>query len=105
MDGDFASQANDSTDEPGDWMDNTHEATDVESQGLTHSMKHTIADLEPATDYHATVQVKNKFMWGANSEFAFSTKKGELRPFTSHSTSKQVLLPNLIQNNRCYCQI
>lgn len=68
-------KANDSTDEPGDWMDSTFEAADVETQGLMHSMKHTIADLEPATDYHATVQVKNKFMWGANNEFAFSTKK------------------------------
>lgn len=68
-------RANDSTDEPGEWQDNTYEATEMESQGLMHYMKHTISDLEPATDYHATVQIKNKFMWGANSELDFSTKK------------------------------
>lgn len=68
-------RANDSTDEPGEWQDNTYEATDMKSQDLMHYMKHTINDLEPATDYHATVQIKNKFMWGANTEFAFSTKK------------------------------
>ncbi|XP_042207231.1 protein amalgam-like isoform X2 [Homarus americanus] len=68
-------KANDSTDEPGEWHDNTYEATDMETQGLMHYMKHTINDLEPATDYHAIILVKNKFMWGANTEFAFSTKK------------------------------
>ncbi|KAG7154604.1 Contactin-2-like [Homarus americanus] len=78
-------KANDSTDEPGEWHDNTYEATDMETQGLMHYMKHTINDLEPATDYHAIILVKNKFMWGANTEFAFSTKK--VPPTTTPTTS------------------
>nr|XP_027211381.1 uncharacterized protein LOC113804698 isoform X2 [Penaeus vannamei] len=40
-----------------------------------HTMKHTIEDLEPATDYHANVQIKNQFMWGENQQFTFSTRK------------------------------
>lgn len=68
-------KANDSTDEPGEWSEMTYDASDVETNGLMHTMKHTIEDLEPATDYHANVQIKNQFMWGENQQFAFSTRK------------------------------
>ncbi|KAK8376395.1 hypothetical protein O3P69_009795 [Scylla paramamosain] len=68
-------KANDSTDLPGDWEEATYEATELETEGLVHHMKHTLDGLQPATDYHAAIQVKNKFNWSANAEYAFSTKK------------------------------
>ncbi|XP_045121071.1 limbic system-associated membrane protein-like isoform X2 [Portunus trituberculatus] len=68
-------KANDSTDLPGDWEEATYEAKEIETEGLVHRMKHTLEGLQPATDYHAAIQVKNKFNWSANAEYAFSTKK------------------------------
>ncbi|KAG0721621.1 Neural cell adhesion molecule 1 [Chionoecetes opilio] len=68
-------KANDSTDLPGDWEENTFDATEHETEGLVHQMMHTLDGLQPATDYHAAVQVENKFKWSANTEYEFSTKK------------------------------
>lgn len=73
----FSPQANMSSDLPGEWQEDTFTATDLETDGLVHSMKHTFNGLQPATDYHAAIQVKNKFKWSADTEYAFSTKKGE----------------------------
>ena len=52
------------------------DAKDVVTEGLMHSMKHSLEELEPATDYEAEVQIKNQFMWGETQQFAFSTRKG-----------------------------
>ncbi|XP_066960736.1 lachesin-like [Macrobrachium rosenbergii] len=69
-------KANDSTDEPGEWMDMTHEVNgNLETNGLKHTMKHTLRDLEAATDYNASVQIKNQYLWGDSAEFSFSTRK------------------------------
>ncbi|XP_050712500.1 neurotrimin-like isoform X2 [Eriocheir sinensis] len=68
-------KANVSSDLPADWQEDTYEAADLETDGLVHRMKHTLDGLQPATDYHAAIQVKNKFTWSANTEYAFSTKK------------------------------
>lgn len=65
-----------SSDLPGDWQEETYEADDIDTEGLVHRMKHTLDDLQPATDYHAAIEVKNKFTWSASTEYAFSTKKG-----------------------------
>ena len=47
------------------------------SSGPVQHMTHAITDLEPATDYEATVAVENKFGWSGDSEiFHFNTKKG-----------------------------
>lgn len=74
-------KANDSTDEPGEWMDMTYEVNNnLETNGLTHSMKHALNNLEAATDYDAFVQIKNQYMWGNSTEFSFSTKKETAQP-------------------------
>ncbi|KAK8385393.1 hypothetical protein O3P69_012319 [Scylla paramamosain] len=49
------------------------------SSGPVQQMTHAITDLEPATDYEATVAVENKFGWSGDSEiFHFYTKKAEV---------------------------
>lgn len=68
-------KANDSTDLPGDWQEDTYAVTELDTDGLLHRLKHTLDDLQPATDYHAAIQVKNKYTWSANTEYEFSTKK------------------------------
>lgn len=74
-------KANDSTDEPGEWMDMTHEVNgNLETNGLKHTMKHTLRDLEAATDYNASVQIKNQYLWGDSAEFSFSTRKEVAQP-------------------------
>ncbi|XP_050739672.1 protein amalgam-like isoform X2 [Eriocheir sinensis] len=46
------------------------------SSGPVQYMSHAITDLEPATDYEATVAVENKFGWSGDSEiFHFYTRK------------------------------
>ncbi|KAK7072687.1 hypothetical protein SK128_027831, partial [Halocaridina rubra] len=84
-------KANESTDEPGEWMDMTYEVNNnLETNGLTHAMKHKLDDLEAATDYNAMVQIKNQFMWGDSAEFSFSTRKA---PTTT--TSTPIITPHI----------
>ncbi|XP_045133288.1 limbic system-associated membrane protein-like isoform X2 [Portunus trituberculatus] len=46
------------------------------SAGPLKYMTHAITDLDPATDYEATVAVENKFGWSRDSEiFLFNTRK------------------------------
>ncbi|XP_069179322.1 protein amalgam [Procambarus clarkii] len=48
----------------------------VATDGLRHTLASTVAGLEAATDYEATVRVRNTYGWSAPSPvFSFSTKK------------------------------
>ncbi|XP_018009876.1 protein amalgam-like isoform X2 [Hyalella azteca] len=58
-----------------EWTDLTQAPESVETRGIRHSLQHTITDLQPATDYEAAVQVKNKYQWGSMAKFNFSTRK------------------------------
>lgn len=85
-------KANDSTNEPGEWKEEPVEVQpeDVDTDGLKHIMKHTLKDLLPATDYEARVSVKNKYKWGAEEVFKFSTRKA---PPTTTTTTTTTSLP------------
>ncbi|XP_068226409.1 neural cell adhesion molecule 1-like isoform X2 [Palaemon carinicauda] len=85
-------KANDSTDEPGEWIDMTHEVNgNMETNGLKHTLKHTLGELEAATDYNAMVQIKNQYMWGDSAEFSFSTRK--VLPTTISTTTTTTPIP------------
>jgi len=72
-----------------EWVTVKKVARSVASQGSHHSLRHTIVNLSPATDYEAAVQVKNKNQWGTLGKFSFSTRKGK--------GSRSVLYLNLEQ--------
>lgn len=72
-------QANDSTDEPGEWMEVTEVPSeqDREDGGVTRTFRHTLTDLQRATDYEAVLQVRNELKAAEEVNFTFSTRKGE----------------------------
>ncbi|KAK8385320.1 hypothetical protein O3P69_012266 [Scylla paramamosain] len=58
------------------------------SSGPLKYMSHAISDLEPATDYEATVAVENKFGWSGDSKiFHFNTRKVEPSTTTTTTTA------------------
>lgn len=73
----FLAQANDSTDHPGDWHSNTYVASNVTTNSLQHSLSHILDNLEPATEYHGALKVRNKYNWSGDTEFQFNTIKGK----------------------------
>lgn len=63
---------------PGQWIDRLHspKLSKENFTGPIHHMSHAIEDLEPATDYEASVSVENKFGWSETSKpFQFYTRK------------------------------
>ncbi|KAK3873208.1 hypothetical protein Pcinc_021763, partial [Petrolisthes cinctipes] len=68
-------KANDSTDHPGDWHGSTFAVNNVTTNNLQHSLSHTLETLEPATEYHGALKVRNKYDWSADTEFQFNTNK------------------------------
>lgn len=90
-------KANESTDEPGEWVDMTYEVdNNLETNGLTHSMKHKLDNLEAATDYNSMVQIKNQFMWGDSAEFSFSTRKEVAQPTKDINGASSVRVSNVL---------
>ncbi|KAF2368991.1 Immunoglobulin I-set [Trinorchestia longiramus] len=69
-------KANESTDEPGEWMEITEQVEEVEqSPGPMRSFEHTVTDLERATDYEAILAIRNSVKPSDEVSFAFSTRK------------------------------
>uniref|UniRef100_A0A2P2I635 Protein amalgam-like n=1 Tax=Hirondellea gigas TaxID=1518452 RepID=A0A2P2I635_9CRUS len=82
------SKGEDSSDTISDeWIDLTEASKGSKGVGDRHSLRHTITGLQPATDYEAAVQVKNKFQWGTRAKFNFSTRKEVMSLQTTSSLS------------------
>lgn len=72
-------KANDSTDEPGEWMEVTQVPSEengmAEDNSVTRSFRHTLTDLQRATDYEAVLLVRNEIKEAEEINFSFSTRK------------------------------
>ncbi|XP_076035504.1 limbic system-associated membrane protein-like isoform X2 [Oratosquilla oratoria] len=66
-------------------LDGEENESTIHTTGIKHSIRHTISDLESATEYEVKIEVKNKFAWSSVADFSFSTKKAE--PTTTSTTT------------------
>ena len=71
-------QANESTEEPGEWAQ-IEESLEDDQAGIERSFHHTLTDLDRATDYNAKLSVRNTHKGTEEAYFNFSTKKGKER--------------------------
>ncbi|KAA0188047.1 hypothetical protein HAZT_HAZT007316 [Hyalella azteca] len=70
-------QANESTDEPGEWMEIAEDVAEgAQDAGPSRSFERTVADLERATDYDGVLVIRNSVKPSADVTFNFSTRKG-----------------------------
>lgn len=89
------SKANDSTDQPGEWQEVKEEPEDVQT-GIARTFRHTLTDLERATDYDAVLSVSNRVKPAEEEvSFTFSTRK-ETADHRSTSGSDGVLMSSII---------
>ncbi|CAL4092915.1 unnamed protein product, partial [Meganyctiphanes norvegica] len=56
-------------------------------RGIKYTIRHTLFDLAPGTEYVVTVQVSNQFMWGEPASFTFSTEAETTTTTTTTTTS------------------
>ncbi|XP_047740026.1 protein amalgam isoform X2 [Hyalella azteca] len=69
-------KANESTDEPGEWMEIAEDVAEgAQDAGPSRSFERTVADLERATDYDGVLVIRNSVKPSADVTFNFSTRK------------------------------